>query len=445
MATTGIISRIRQYWFTPVNNSPLIVFRMLFGAIMFMEFGSGLTSGWVKEVYIDAPFRFHFIGFDFLQQLLSGPFMYGYYVTACLLAVFVAVGLFYRPASFFLALMWTMVYFSQKGHYNNHFYLMMLLCWLMAVVPANRRASFDVKFGWVKPTDTCSRWCLSIFVIQIAVVYTYASIAKMYPDWLKAMPVKLWFSRKTEHPYFGFLYSSEAFAYFVAYSGLIFDLIVVPLLLWRRTRVPAVLAMLLFHQFNKLTFGIGVFPYLAMSLNVFFFPGKTFDNTVGLVKQAFQYPKPKLKTQYAITIILVLFVAWQVLTPFRHHLYKGDVVWTEEGHRMSWRMMLRSKSGSIEYTIAEKGTDSTWKIMPRLYMAGYQYRNLATRPDFIWQFAQRLKKQYAEEGLNVEVYAKSMCSVNGRPRKNLVDTTVDLASARWKPYAHNEWILTDYK
>lgn len=444
MADTNLISRIRTYWFTPANNSPLVVFRMLFGAIMFMEFGSALSSGWVKDVFIDAPFRFTFIGFEFLNNL-HGPFMYGYYVVAMILSALVAVGLFYRPASFGLALIWSTLYFAQKGHYNNHFYLMMLLCWLMAMVPANRRASFDVKLGLVKPTDTCSRWCLSIFIIQTAIVYTYASIAKIYPDWLNAVPVKIWFSKKAGHPYFGSLFKKEWFPYFVAYSGLIFDLLVVPALLWKRTRVPAVIAMLLFHQFNKLTFGIGVFPYLAMSLNVFFFPGKTFDNTVGLVKNAFEYPKLSLKQQQAITVVLCLFIIWQILTPFRHHLYKGDVVWTEEGHRMSWRMMLRTKRGTISYKVKDKATDSTWSVDPQNYMHGYQYRTLATRPDFIWQFAQRLKEKYKEEGVDVAVYARSLCSVNGRPEKDMVDTTVDLASAPWKHFSHNNWLLTDYK
>lgn len=444
MAAIGSISKLRSYWFTPVNNSPLIVFRMLFGAIMFMEFGSALTNGWVKQVFISAPFRFTFIGFEFLQHL-DGPMMYGYYTVACILSALVAVGLFYRPAALGLALMWSAVYFAQKAHYNNHYYLMMLLCWLMAVVPANRRASFDVKFGLVKPTDVCARWCVQVFLLQTAIVYTYAAIAKIYPDWLNAMPVKIWFSNKTGHPYFGALYKSEWFAYFVAYSGFIFDLLVVPLLLWRRTRVLAVIAMLIFHQFNKLTFGIGVFPFLAMSLNVFFFPGKTFDNTVGIVKQAFKYPSMSVGQQRTITVILCLFLAWQVLTPFRHHFYKGDVVWTEEGHRMSWRMMLRTKSGDISYMVRDKASDSTWTIKPQKYMLRYQYRNLATRPDFIWQFAQRIERKYEQQGLGVAVYAKSICSVNGRPRRDLVDTSVDLAKAEWKHYAHNEWVLTDYK
>ncbi|WP_316930169.1 HTTM domain-containing protein [Leeuwenhoekiella sp. MAR_2009_132] len=35
----------------------------------------------------------------------------------------------------------------------------------------------------------------------------------------------------------------------------------------------------------------------------------------------------------------------QLELPLRHWIIKDDVLWTEEGHRLSWRMMLRSKGG----------------------------------------------------------------------------------------------------
>ncbi|MCB9046084.1 MAG: HTTM domain-containing protein [Chitinophagales bacterium] len=444
MPQTGAISKLRNYWFTQVNNSPLIVFRILFGCIMFMEFAVALNSGWVTEVFVRAPFRFTFIGFEFLQAL-QGPGMYIYYVVACLVSAMVILGLFYRYSSVVLALMWTVIYFSQKGHYNNHYYLMVLICWLMVIVPAGRRASLDVMFGWVKGTNQCARWCLSIFIIQIAIVYTYASIAKWYPDWLHAMPMKIWFKKRASDPRLGFLFSSESFMYFIAYSGILFDLLIVPALLWKRTRVLAVIAMLIFHQFNKIVFGIGVFPYLAMSLNVFFFPGATFDNTVGIIKNSFSYPAFSLKKQTWITWGLCLFIAWQILTPLRHHLYKGDVVFTEEGHRMSWRMMLRSKRGSAIFMVRDKHSDSSWVIQPQDVVLKYQSRNVATRPDFIWQFAQYLEKEYANRGYDVTVKAKVLCSLNGRPQRLLVDSSVDLAAEPWLPFTHHKWILTDYK
>lgn len=444
MAQAINFSRLRNNWFTPVNNSPLIVFRILFGAVMFMEFGKSITQGWVEEVYIKAPYRFTFIGFEFLQHM-NGEKMYYYFGLGCAVALMFALGLLYRFSSIMLALLWTAVYFSQKAHYNNHYYLMVLICWLMVLVPAHRRTSLDVKRGIVKPTNECYNWCIQLFVIQIAVVYTFAAIAKLYPDWLQAMPAKIWFVKKQKHPQLGFLFRSDWFPYFVSYSGILFDFLIVPALLWRRTRLLAVAAMLVFHQFNKLTFGIGVFPYLAMSLNVFFFPGKTFDNTIGIeTKKLLKFTTP-IKTQAYITAALCIYITWQVLTPFRHHLYKGDVVFTEEGHRMAWRMMLRSKKGDIVFTVKDKNSDSVWTELPRKHMLKYQARNVATKPDFIWQFAQRLKDEYKEKGYDVQVFANSQCSVNGRPRKPLVDSTVDIAAEPWKHFAHHHWVLTDYK
>lgn len=444
MAAENTFSKLRTYWFTPVNNSPLITFRILFGVIMFMEFSGSLTSGWVKEVYIEAPYRFTFIGFEFLQNM-QGPVMYIYFLIAAIISLLVITGLFYRPASILLALMWTAVYFSQKSHYNNHYYLMVLISWMMTLMPANRRASVDVKWKLAKPTNECYRWQIHIFIIQIAIVYTYASIAKMYPDWLNAVPVKLWFSRRAGTPYIGHLFGSEWFAYFISYSGILFDLVIVPALLWKRTRILAVVAMLLFHFFNGSVFGIGVFPYLAMSLNVFFFPGKTFDNVLGVSTLPFRYKIPAIKTQNTIIVILLVYILWQVLTPLRHHLYKGDVTWTEEGHRMSWRMMLRTKSGRVLFKVKDKNSDSVWIVRPREYLLRYQASDVACKPDFIWQFSQLLKSKYKEKGFDVAVYAESYCSLNGREEKLMVDPNRDITIEEWKPFCHHDWITTKYK
>lgn len=444
MTGQGYISKLNNNWFKPVNNSPLIVFRILFGAIMLMEFGKSLTSGWVRSVYISAPFTFNFIGFDFLQHL-RGPMMYYYFGLGCLASLLVILGLFYRPGAIVLALLWSGVYFSQKEHYNNHYYLMVLLCWLMALMPANRRAALDVKFGYVKASNECYKWQIQLFIIQIAVLYVFASIAKMYPDWLNAIPPKIWFAKRHNHPLLGKVYRQEWFAYFVAYSGILFDLLVVPALLWRRTRVLAVVAMLIFHQFNKLTFGIGVFPYLAMSLNVFFFKGTIFDKTVGIETKNLTTLSTPYTKQLWITTTLCLYLIWQILTPFRHHLYKGDVLWTEEGHRMAWRMMLRSKNGDIVFRIKDKNSDSTWVINPEDMMQSIQAKNVATKPDFAWQYAQKLKKHYKKKGLDVQIFAEGGCSVNGRPKKPLINPDVDIAAQEWKAFTHNEWVLTDYK
>ena len=63
------------------------------------------------------------------------------------------------------------------------------------------------------------------------------------------------------------------------------------------------------------------------------------------------------------------------------------------------------------------------------------------QPDLKLQFAHFLKAEYEKQGYRqVQVYANSMMSLNGRPSQPLVDLNTDLAAEKrsLKPYA---WIL----
>lgn len=59
----------------------------------------------------------------------------------------------------------------------------------------------------------------------------------------------------------------------------------------------------------------------------------------------------------------------------------------------------------------------------------------------IWQFSQRIKKQYTKEGKDVAVYVKGKVSVNGKSYQPLVNDTIDIASVKWNHFKHNEWLL----
>jgi hypothetical protein len=66
---------------------------------------------------------------------------------------------------------------------------------------------------------------------------------------------------------------------------------------------------------------------------------------------------------------------------------------------------------------------------------------METRPDMVWQMAQRIKEEYRQKGNDVEVYAITKIGINGRPLKNLIDPQIDLAAAKWDYFFHNDWIL----
>jgi hypothetical protein len=142
-----------------------------------------------------------------------------------------------------------------------------------------------------------------------------------------------------------------------------------------------------------------------------------------------------------LTFLSVFFLL-QIALPVRHFLYPGNVHWTEEAHRMAWHMMLRTKAGRIHYLVKDPLSGESWRVDPKDYLAPKQSERIATRPDMIWQFAQRLAREYRGKGhASVEVYAFTRVSMNGRPYQPLVDSTVDLAKAEWTWFRPLDWLV----
>lgn len=75
---SSLSSRFIQKLYQPVDNSPLIVFRICFGFLLFYHCIHFILSGKVFENFIQPPFTFTYIGFEFLQPL-PGNGMYYYF------------------------------------------------------------------------------------------------------------------------------------------------------------------------------------------------------------------------------------------------------------------------------------------------------------------------------------------------------------------------------
>ena len=106
---------LKKYLFAPVDNSALIVFRMLFGFLITAEAWGAIITGWVRRVFVEPQFTFNFIGFDFLQTFPGpGAHMYAWFVIMGIFGVMVTVGYKYRTAMIGYAIMWSTVYFMQK-------------------------------------------------------------------------------------------------------------------------------------------------------------------------------------------------------------------------------------------------------------------------------------------------------------------------------------------
>lgn len=432
---------LNNWLFKQIDNSALIVFRILFGVLITLESFGAILTGWVKNVLITPEFTFTFIGFEWLQ--VPDNLLYVYYIVMGIFGVLVTIGYKYRFSMLAFAILWTGTYLMQKSAYNNHYYLMVLLSFIMVFLPANKSYSVDVMKNPDLLQNSMPRWCSLVFVVQMAIVYTYASVAKIYPDWLDVSVAEILLKGKKDYVLIGPLMEQQWFHYFIAYSGIVFDLLIVPLLIWKATRKYAFICAIFFHLFNSVVFQIGVFPFMSLALCVFFFEPKTIRNIFLKKKELFRDTQVIIpKKAKIITVVLCAYFIWQFLMPLRHWVIQDNVLWTEEGHRMSWRMMLRSKSGIANYKIVDKATGKETQVNLKEHLTNKQLGHVSTKPDFIWQFAQYLKKKYKqEENMEIAVYVDCKIRVNGRSFQPLIEPSIDLASVKWNAFKHHDWIL----
>ena len=427
--------------FKQIDNTGLVLFRAIFGLLISIEAFGAIATGWVRRVMVEPEFTFNFIGFDFLQGFI-GEGMYLYFAIMGIFGLMVMLGYKYRYAMFFYALLWSGVYFMQKTSYNNHYYLMVLLCWLMAFLPANKDFSLDAKLNPSFKSFAMPQWVKWAVILQVGIVFIYGSVAKWYPDWLDGTAPGLLLRSKKEYWLIGGLLQETWAHYVVAYFGIIFDLLIIPMLLWKRTRLLGFYLSLFFHLFNSIVFQVGIFPYMSIAFALFFFSSETLQKRFLPKKQLYAGDEIIIPKYNNILIgLFSVYFIFQIGMPLRHWAIPDDVLWTEEGHRLSWRMMLRTKGGTLAIHIEDKATGKKEVYDYNKILSKKQRRVVKTKPDLLWQLAQKIKALEKEKGNDVAIYINAKVSVNGGPYFPFTNPEIDITNQEWKPFTHTEWLL----
>ena len=460
-AKESFLRRVCAALFEPVDISFLVAFRILFGGILLWEVYRYFTYGWITRYFVEPVITFTYYGFSWVKPW-PGRGMYIHFFVLGLAAASVMAGFLYRIAApvFFLA--FSYFFLLDQTRYLNHFYLVCLISFLMCFLPANRVFSVDALLRRRICSDAVPAWTLWLLRAQIGIPYFYGGIAKLNSDWVHGgEPMRTWLRPMTTMPGFGGMFKTDLVVYGFVIGGLLLDLLVVPLLLWRRTRPYAFAAAILFNLINMVIFDIGIFPWLMLGALLIFFPpdlmrrfarafmspGQPFEtetskepSSVG-AKTVWEgnISAPSYASQKLIAGLLAAYLAFQILFPLRHYLYPGNVSWTEEGHNFAWHMKLRTKDGEAVFTVTHPGSGQTWTINPEDYLRSHQLTKMTTKPDLIVQFSHFLAEEKSREGYeNVEVRARVMVSLNGREPQLLIDPNVDLAKeemtllpARW--------------
>jgi hypothetical protein len=427
----------------PIDIAPLIYARIVFGMLIAIEFSGGLFTQYSRTL-IEPKFHFSYLFFPFIEPWPAEGMMQAHFVLNFVLGLLFAAGFFYRWVTPLFLLSGASLFLMEKSLYINHFYLYSLMLLLFCILPANRAFSFD---AWRNPKIRVSQvpaLTLYILLFQITIVYTYAGFAKINADWLQAQPVQLWLSKKADYPLIGGLISKPLYAYFVAYGGLLFDLFIVPFMLYKPTRKAAFIICCCFHVMNVMTFGVGTFPWFSIAATALFFAPSSFrkwklkDKIPPLGFKTLEYGERKR----LIYSFLALFVVVQLLVPLRHHLYPGNPSWTEQGHFFAWRMMLRSKQSRITFFVKDGNSEKQERVILSHYLNNRQINKMAGNPDMILQFVHFLDDLYRQEKgyESPEFTVRNNVSLNGRDHQEMIQPGVDLTLEKRSLLPYN-WII----
>jgi vitamin K-dependent gamma-carboxylase len=430
--------------FRPVDIGWLVLFRLAFGGIMLWEVTRYLSKGWVERYYVEPVFHFTYFGFDWVRPW-DGEGMQVHFYALGVLAFCILIGLCYRLAAALFFLGFSYVFLLDQTHYLNHFYLVCLVAFLLIFIPAHRAFSVDALLRPQLRADAVPAWTLWLLRAQIGIPYFFGGIAKLNGDWLRGEPMRMWLAARTDFPGIGQWFREEWMVYAFTYGGLLLDLLVVPALMWRRTRVPAFLAAVSFHLLNARLFSIGIFPWFMLCATLIFFPH---DLPRRVWNRIMRRPAPAGAAAVGpasgrrLTLwLLGIYMAVQLLLPWRHLLYPGNVNWTEEGHRFAWHMKLRGKDAEALFLVSDPVSHEVEPVHPLKYLTPRQTIKMAARPDMILQFAHFLQREMAVRGRpGVQVRARVTASLNGRQPQLLIDPDVDLAREP-RTLWHARWIV----
>jgi len=430
--------RLNKVMNEPVSITPLAGFRVLFGAAMLISTVRFILLGWIDDHYVHPTFHFSYFGFSWLPVASEG-LLYAVHAILLLASLGVMLGCFYRLATILQFVCFSYTELLDLTYYLNHYYYVSLACLLLVFLPANRAFSLDIAWRNKTAYSLVPRWMPSALMLMMAIVYTYAGMAKLNTDWLfNALPLKIWLPASYDVPMLGSLFAWKYSPWLFSWIGMIYDCSIVFFLWNRKTRPWAYLSVILFHSLTGILFQIGVFPLVMMAGTLIFFSPSLHERWMNWfqTKNRAVSPIRAFASNSLLRSGFILFFAFQLLFPWRYLAYPGNVFWTEEGYRFSWRVMLAEKAGTAQFYVSDGLGGAKGMVDNRRHLNAHQEKQMSYQPDMLLQYAQYLNDYYKRDGLKEPVVtAEVYVTLNGRPSQLLFDPNLNLAemSDTWSP------------
>ncbi len=439
----------------PVNIAPLVVFRILFGAVLTLSTVRFWAMGWIDAHFIQPKLMFKYYGFEWVQVLppLGMYLVHGFMIIA---SICILIGFFYHFFAILLFLLFTYTFLLDATYYLNHYYFVCLITFVMCFLPANRYLAIDIYLKPEKLQQTIPNWCILLIKFQLTVAYFYAGVVKINYDWLiLALPLKIWLPAQDKIFIIGFLFKYKFVAYLFSWIGIFYDLTIVFWLSFNKTKNWAYLTVILFHVLTGILFQIGIFPIVMIACTTIFLDNKLHIKIIRYLKLILINFNLKFKNDskkylcrkyFAVNNFIIsgisLYVIAQILIPIRFLLYNDSIYWTENGYRFSWRVMLMEKAGTATFYIKDLKTKHTSIVNNRDFLTLHQEKQMAMQPDLILQYAHFLKKYYRQIIKNdLAIYSEVYVTINGRISSLYIDKKVDLSLEK-DSFFQKKWVLS---
>ncbi|PIE51022.1 MAG: HTTM domain-containing protein [Flavobacteriales bacterium] len=432
---------------TYTSSAPLATYRVVFGVMMLISVFRFFYYGWIDSLYIQPTYFFSYYGFEWVKPL--GEYTYFLFILAGISAIGIILGKYFRLNIILFFLSFTYIQLMDKTNYLNHYYFISLVAFLMIFLPMNVNYSLDARNPTIRKGEVPT-WTINSIKILVGVVYFYAGLCKLNSDWLiDAMPLKIWLPSKHYIPLIGGLMDKEYMPYLFSWAGAIFDLSIPFLLLSKKTRGWAFMGVVVFHVLTWILFPIGMFPFIMIGGAFIYFSPKWHENLWQKIELISRLNFSYFRTEHAVyqgsiisRFIVTLLLIFHLIFPWRYLLYPGELFWTEEGYRFSWRVMLMEKTGYAIFKIKDTKTNQVFVVDNLDFLTPTQEKQMAFQPDFILEFAHYLADYY-QENKNVhqpQVFVETFVALNGRSPQKMIDEKVDLNNEE-DSFRPKKWIL----
>jgi hypothetical protein len=442
---------INKYLGSYSHASTLAFFRLAFGLMMLFSLIRFASYDWIDKFYIQPQFHFTYYGFEWVKPI--GNYTYLLFIICGLAAFLVMIGYRYKLAIITFFLSFTYIEFMDKTTYLNHYYFITVVGFALIFLPANCYFSVDAYKNPKIAFQKIPRWNIDILKLLLGIVYFYAGLAKLNSDWLfEAMPLKIWLPNHSNLPLIGTFLNENWIHYAFSWTGMIYDLTIVFLLLYRKTRLFAFALVVIFHVLTRILFPIGVFPYVMIISTLIFFDAGFHKKWLSLISKiirfnlsVFENEKIKKETfnaAYKTKLVIVsFFVLFQLAFPFRYLAYPDELFWTEEGFRFSWRVMLMEKAGYTEFKVTDSKNKQSFRVDNSMFLTAFQEKQMSFQPDLILEYAHYLHDYYQKKGIhNPEIRVESYVALNGRLSQKYINPEINLSDEN-ETFQHKTWIL----